>query len=108
MRSTLRYRMRNGSRFREAIPDTKNPARDPLAPAYQVGDTVYLDDTAFVIENIGTFDVQLRDPAQRYPIFRSESRERFEQLLQYDIRNGPITEFSWLIWKRRTPICGRC
>ena len=80
-------------RIQEAIPDEKAPARDPLAPAYQVGDTVYLDDTAFVIENIGTFDVQLRDPAQRYPIFRSESKERFEQLLQYDIRNGPITEF---------------
>ena len=28
-----------------------------------------------------------------YPIFRAESRERFEQLLQNDLRNGPITEF---------------
>nr|WP_242869099.1 SNF2-related protein [Ruthenibacterium lactatiformans] len=80
-------------RIQEAIPDTAPPARDPLAPAYQVGDTVYLDDTAFVIENIGTFDVQLRDPAQRYPIFRSESKERFEMLLRRDSRNGPITEF---------------
>ncbi|MVB13066.1 hypothetical protein CAFE_38210 [Caprobacter fermentans] len=28
-------------RIQEAIPDTTPPARDPLAPAYQVGDTVY-------------------------------------------------------------------
>ena len=28
-----------------------------------------------------------------YPIFRAESRERFEQLLKNDLRNGPITEF---------------
>ena len=79
--------------IQEAIPDTAPPARDPLAPAYQVGDTVYLDDKPFVIENIGTLDVQLRDPSLRYPVFRSESIERFERLLQYDLRNGPITEF---------------
>lgn len=79
--------------IQEAIPDTAPPARDPLAPAYQVGDTVYLDDKPFVIENIGTLDVQLRDPSLRYPIFRAESIERFERLLQYDLRNGPITEF---------------
>ena len=79
--------------IQEVIPDTAPPARDPLAPAYQVGDTVYLDDKPFVIENIGTLDVQLRDPSLRYPVFRSESIERFERLLQYDLRNGPITEF---------------
>ena len=28
-----------------------------------------------------------------YPIFRAESRERFEQLLKNDLRNGAITEF---------------
>ncbi len=38
-------------------------------------------------------DVQLRDPALAYPIFRAESRENFESLLRRDSRNGPITEF---------------
>ena len=30
---------------------TRPSPRSPQAPAYKVGDTVYLDDTAFVIEN---------------------------------------------------------
>ena len=37
-------------------------AHDPLAPAYKVGDTVYLDNTAFTITEVGLFDVQLQDP----------------------------------------------
>ena len=73
--------------------DAPASQRDPLAPAYAVGDTVYLDDTAFQITEVSDYNVQLRDPALAYPIFRAESRERFEQLLQYDLRNGHITEF---------------
>ena len=76
--------------IQEPIPDTAAPARDPLAPAYQVGDTVYLDNTAFVIENIGTFDVQLRDPALPIPIFRAENREQFEEYLRRDERNAAL------------------
>ncbi len=68
-------------------------SRDPLAPAYKAGDTVYLDDTAFEIDSIGMFDVRLIDTEAVYPIFRAESKERFEMLLQLDPRNGPITEF---------------
>ena len=60
----------------------------PKGPAYQVGDTVYLDDTAFIVEEIGLFDVQLRDPALAYPVFRSESKERLESLLRRDDRNA--------------------
>ena len=48
---------------------------------YSVGDTVYLENTAYQITEISDFDVQLRDPTQRYPIFRSENRERFEREL---------------------------
>ncbi len=69
------------------------PKRDPLAPPYAVGDTVYLDNTAFEITEVGSMDVQLRDPTLIFPIFRAESRERFEMLLQKDSRNGSITEF---------------
>ena len=60
---------------------------------YKVGDTVYLDNKPFEITDIGTSDIQLRDPALAYPIFRAESREDFESLLRQDSRNGPITEF---------------
>lgn len=65
-----------------------NPKTDKPEPAdYQVGDTVYLEDTAYEITKIGRFDVQLRDPSQRYPIFRSESKERFTDMLRSDPRN---------------------
>lgn len=65
----------------------ENPASSETA-AYAVGDTVYLDDTLFVIEAKSVFGVQLRDPSQRYPIFRAESLPRFEQLLAADERNA--------------------
>ena len=71
-----------------AIPDS---AAIPLP--YKVGDTVYLDNKPFEITDIGSSDVQLRDPALSYPIFRAESWENFERLLRQDSRNGPITEF---------------
>ena len=67
--------------------------RDPLAPAYQEGDTAYLDDTAFLIDAIRDTEVSLRDPTLAYPIFRSESKENFERLLRRDDRNLPITDY---------------
>lgn len=36
-----------------------DPDRDPDAPPYQVGDTVYLDGTAFEIKEIRDWEVQL-------------------------------------------------
>ena len=77
----------------EVISAADQPTHDPLAPAYNVGDTVYLDKTAFEITDINLFDVQLRDPTLAYPILRSEPKDRFEQLLWQDSRNGPVTEF---------------
>ena len=65
----------------------ENPASSETT-AYAVGDTVYLDDTLFVIEAKSAFGVQLRDPSQRYPIFRAESLPRFERLLAADERNA--------------------
>ena len=77
-----------------AIPDTAAPpARDPLAPAYDVGDKVYLDGTEYVIEDISLFDVQLRDPTQAYPVLRSEPKDRFMAALLRDTRNSHITDF---------------
>ena len=77
----------------EVISAADQPTHDPLAPAYNVGDTVYLDKTAFEITDINLFDVQLRDPTLAYPILRSEPKDRFEQLLWQESRNGPVTEF---------------
>ena len=55
------------------------PPPIPYAP----GDTVYLENnTAFIIEKIGQYDVTLRDPSLFYPILRAESRESFLQLLE--------------------------
>lgn len=68
------------------------PAEPPSAPSrrYAVGDTVYLDHQPFIIEKMGLFDISLRDPSQRYPIFRSESYPRFERLLAEDERNAHL------------------
>lgn len=55
---------------------------------YKVGDTVYLDDTAFQIEEIRNREITLCDPSLYYPISRVESRERLELLLEQDNRNN--------------------
>ena len=63
-------------------------------PAYQVGDTVYLDNKPFEITEIGKLNIQLRDPAQPYPIFRSESRESLARLMTQDERNAAPDVFQ--------------
>ena len=59
---------------------------------YAVGDTVYLDDTAFRVTEVRNREVQLLDPALAYPVYRVENKERFEQLLAEDARNIPLQE----------------
>ena len=59
---------------------------------FKAGDTVYLDNTAFEITEVGLFDVQLRDPTLSYPIFRAESKERLMELLQHDERNQSVLD----------------
>ena len=51
------------------------------------GDTVYLGDQPFIVENVGLFDVTLRDPSQTYPVLRAESKEMLQRLLGLDLRN---------------------
>lgn len=76
----------------EAAPETPFP--------YAVGDTVYLEDgKPFIIESIGTFDISLRDPTLFYPIFRAESKESFERLMERfpqpeKAAQEPVTEES--------------
>ena len=69
-----------------AAPDDRQSV-DQALPC-KVGDTVYLEDTPFVITQIGLFNVQLQDPSLRYPVLRSESRENFLRLLARDERNA--------------------
>ena len=59
-------------------------------PSYQVGDTVYLGNTAFLIEEITDTHVNLRDPTLLYPISRVERRDTFEQMLAEDTRNDKL------------------
>ena len=59
-------------------------------PSYQVGDTVYLGNTAFLIEEITDTHVNLRDPTLLYPISRVERRDTFEQMLAEDMRNDKL------------------
>ena len=54
---------------------------------YKVGDTVTIEGTEFIIEDISDREVQLRDPKLLYPIFRAESRENFERLLAEEAEN---------------------
>ena len=77
----------------QAAPVEPAIVRDLLTPPYAVGDTVYLDNIPFEITEVGALNVQLRDPALRYPVFRAESRENFERLLRRDERNAAITDY---------------
>ena len=66
---------------------------DPVVPPYNVGDIVYLDDRPHQITELRDDTVQLLPTGMSYPIYRAESRERFEQLLREDNRNDFYTEF---------------
>ena len=60
----------------------------PPMPPYQAGDTVYLGNTAFIIEEVTDTHVTMRDPTLLYPISRIEPRENFERMLAEDARNA--------------------
>ena len=57
-------------------------------PHYQAGDTVYLGNTAFIIEEVTDTHVTMRDPTLLYPISRIERRDVFERMLAEDARNA--------------------
>ena len=77
--------------IQQAIPEEK--VYDPTAPVYHEGDTVYLENQEYQITELRADTVQLLPSGMAYPIFRAESRERFETLLREDARNEAITEF---------------
>ena len=55
-------------RIQEAIPDTTPPARDPLAPAYQVGDTVYPGDKNGLPYDIVVERLHMEEPEHDPPV----------------------------------------
>lgn len=77
------------------VENAEQPAKAPQQSeeetpyVYAVGDTVYLEGTAFRITQITNSEVQLLDPTLLYPIFRAENRETFHHLLEQDERNAP-------------------
>ena len=77
--------------IQQAIPEEK--VYDPTAPVYHEGDTVYLENQEYQITELRADTVQFLPSGMAYPIFRAESRERFETLLREDARNEAITEF---------------
>ena len=77
--------------IQQAIPEEK--VYDPTAPVYHEGDMVYLENQEYQITELRADTVQLLPSGMAYPIFRAESRERFETLLREDARNEAITEF---------------
>ncbi|WP_300810598.1 DUF3849 domain-containing protein [uncultured Acetatifactor sp.] len=70
-----------------SAPEQETSGHDVQKLDYKVGDTVTIEGTEFIIENISDREVQLRDPALFYPIFRAESRENFERLLAEETEN---------------------
>ena len=67
--------------------------RDPMAPAYSVGDFVWIERRQFEITDIQNGYVELLQSGLDIPIYRSESKEYFEQYLKQDVRNRQITDF---------------
>ena len=68
-------------------------ARSSLAPAYQAGDTVYLDGTAYEITSVTLLDVQIQELNQAIPHARRLSKQNFERGLRLDRRNDSITQY---------------
>ncbi len=71
--------MRNTLRTRGTI--REQTLYDPAVPPYNAGDIVYLDDRPHQITELRDDTVQLLPTGMSYPIYRAESRERFEQTL---------------------------
>ncbi len=72
--------------LQEAEADVERLAREDAneeAAPYTVGDTLFLEDgKPFLVEEVGSMEVRLRDPALAYPISRAESKENMVLLLE--------------------------
>ena len=93
-------KLENGELTQEQVKEIFTQGQEPEKteaekPYYKVGDTVTIEGTEFIIEDISDMEVQLRDPKLLYPVFRAESRENFERLLAEKTENAmpepPVT-----------------
>ena len=64
--------------------ETQTPSSYSLHP----GDTVYLDERPFFVEDVRLTEVSFHDPAALYPISRVESKRSLERTLPLDDRNS--------------------
>ena len=91
MRLTLPFPDEEYEAIQQAIPEEK--VYDPAAPVYHEAIRSIWKIRNTRLRSCGRIRYSFFPFGMAYPIFRSESRERFEQLLKNDLRNGPITEF---------------
>ena len=77
----------------EAAPEEIAETRDPLIPAYQEGDTVYIRDRAFVVKKVEESSVLLQDQSHTLPIYERYGKEAFARELSKDSRNNDIAPF---------------
>ncbi|MFR8331196.1 MAG: hypothetical protein ACLU9S_01550 [Oscillospiraceae bacterium] len=89
-------------------PSRSAPPTIRSAPVYNVGDTVYLDDRAHQITELREDTVQLLPTGMSYPIYRVESRERFEQLCGQTTATTSTPSSCPSTLTRRTRTCGTC
>ena len=73
--------------------DTTSTARDPMAPAYKIGDIVYLEGEPVVIRRRFDAQVELCDQSASPPVTWMVPRNEFERQLLQDTRNSAITNF---------------
>ncbi|MBQ9210157.1 MAG: DEAD/DEAH box helicase family protein [Clostridia bacterium] len=78
----------------EPAPVSRHPKKPveepPFAYDLHPGDTIYMDNRPFTVDEVRFFDVTFRDPAMVYPIFRAESKSILGPLLDRDERNRPF------------------
>ncbi len=81
-----------------SAPEQETSGHDVQKPDYQIGDTVTIEGSKYIIENISDREVQLLDLNLPFPISRVESKENFERLLVKEAENTltetPITTES--------------
>lgn len=63
--------------------------------SYNIGDTVVIEGTQFIITEITDTDVKMQDPTLVYPITRVENKEVFLQIAQKYVENAEISDFSY-------------
>ena len=71
-------------------PQPQTPPQPPFAYHLEPGDTIYLDNRPFTVDEVRFYDVAFRDPEMIYPIYRAESKTILESLLDRDERNRPF------------------